>query len=476
MKKYFLSLFLFLSSAISYTQWQPDVRLTNDSGESRTIASNAWSIASSGSIVHVVWYDSRYGHYEIYYKRSIDSGLNWGPDTRLTNSINFATSPSVVISGSDVHVVWSYREVFSEEIYYKRSTDSGMNWEPSIRLTTYDSTNSIFPSIAVSGSDVHVVWHGANIQYMNSTDSGESWGQVIQLTNSPLAAVGASVAVSGSNVHVVWMDNRDGNWEIYYKRSIDGGANWGTDLRLTNSTFYSGYSSIAVFNAVVHVVWVENDVFYKRSTDGGVSWEADIRLTDGYTTSSAPSIAVSDSVVHVGWTDWRDGAEIYYKRSTDSGVSWEPDTRLTNNTGNSLYPSVAVSGSVVHIAFTDERDGNKEIYYKGNPTGNLTGIKNNNSEIPEEFQLHQNYPNPFNPSTSIQYTIASRQFVQLKVYDVLGNEVATLVNEEKSPGTYEVEFKSSCHSREGGNLTSGIYFYQLKAGDYLETKKMILMK
>jgi len=91
-----------------------------------------------------------------------------------------------------------------------------------------------------------------------------------------------------------------------------------------------------------------------------------------------------------------------------------------------------------------------------------------------DFELFQNYPNPFNPTTSIQYAIGSRQFVTLKVYDILGNEIVTLVNEEKQPGTYEVEFNS--HSGEGRNLTSGIYFYQLKTGNYIATKKMVLMK
>ena len=85
------------------------------------------------------------------------------------------------------------------------------------------------------------------------------------------------------------------------------------------------------------------------------------------------------------------------------------------------------------------------------------------------FDLNQNYPNPFNPTTSIQYTISSRQIVTLKVYDLLGREVATLVHEEKPAGSYEVEFN-------GNELPSGIYFYQLKAGDYSETKKMVLMK
>ncbi len=86
-----------------------------------------------------------------------------------------------------------------------------------------------------------------------------------------------------------------------------------------------------------------------------------------------------------------------------------------------------------------------------------------------DYLLSQNYPNPFNPSTRIQYAISSRQFVQLKVYDVLGNEVATLVDEEKPVGSYEVEFNAS-------KLTSGIYFYKIKAGSYVETKKMILIK
>ena len=102
--------------------------------------------------------------------------------------------------------------------------------------------------------------------------------------------------------------------------------------------------------------------------------------------------------------------------------------------------------------------------------------------MPFDFSLAQNYPNPFNPSTKIKFSIPfvetrDRVSVQLKVYDVLGNEIATLVNEEKPAGSYEVEF-------DGTGLTSGIYFYQLRAGDpstgsgqgFIETKKMILLK
>jgi hypothetical protein len=110
----------------------------------------------------------------------------------------------------------------------------------------------------------------------------------------------------------------------------------------------------------------------------------------------------------------------------------------------------------------------KSIPIKGE--GHLSDVNEENG-IPTEFSLSQNYPNPFNPSTNIQYSISSRQFVTLKVFDVLGKEVATLVNEDREVGSYNVEF-----TMNNLQLSSGIYFYQLKAGTFVETKKMILLK
>jgi len=89
--------------------------------------------------------------------------------------------------------------------------------------------------------------------------------------------------------------------------------------------------------------------------------------------------------------------------------------------------------------------------------------------IPTEFSLAQNYPNPFNPTTTIKYQIPEVSFVTLRIYDVLGNEIATLVNEQKPADSYEVEFNAS-------NLPSGIYFYRIQVGSFVETKKMVLMK
>ncbi|MCH7974790.1 MAG: T9SS type A sorting domain-containing protein, partial [Bacteroidetes bacterium] len=100
---------------------------------------------------------------------------------------------------------------------------------------------------------------------------------------------------------------------------------------------------------------------------------------------------------------------------------------------------------------------------------NAVNVDEYSESLPRSHMLHQNYPNPFNSSTHIQYAVSSRQFVSLKVYDVLGNEIAVLVNEEKPAGSYEVEYNAS-------SLPSGVYFYQLNAGSFIETKKMILLK
>ncbi|MEE9448937.1 MAG: T9SS type A sorting domain-containing protein, partial [Ignavibacteriaceae bacterium] len=97
-------------------------------------------------------------------------------------------------------------------------------------------------------------------------------------------------------------------------------------------------------------------------------------------------------------------------------------------------------------------------------------------ELPLDFKLNQNFPNPFNPKTLINYSIPEISFITIKVYDITGKEVVTLINEEKSSGTYEIEFNASLTARQGSELTSGIYFYQLIAANYVETKKMVLLK
>jgi hypothetical protein len=114
-------------------------------------------------------------------------------------------------------------------------------------------------------------------------------------------------------------------------------------------------------------------------------------------------------------------------------------------------------------------------YSQSNPTG----VEQTSSEIPKTFNLEQNYPNPFNPTTTISFSTPLPEFISLKVYDILANEVATLVSEEKPSGNYTVTFSAQGGSASGGNaysLSSGTYFYKLQAGSFFETKKMLLLK
>jgi hypothetical protein len=141
-----------------------------------------------------------------------------------------------------------------------------------------------------------------------------------------------------------------------------------------------------------------------------------------------------------------------------------------------IAPDTTVTDTVYSVANSVNGDGNPQEGDDWNFGANFPVVIIDNpvtveNEIsPVQFHLSQNYPNPFNPGTSIQYAISSRQFVSLKVYDVLGNEVATLVNEEKPTGTYQVSFNAA-------QLSSGVYIYRLQAGlSFIETMKMILLK
>lgn len=122
---------------------------------------------------------------------------------------------------------------------------------------------------------------------------------------------------------------------------------------------------------------------------------------------------------------------------------------------------VEFSGS--EIVFTDG-----DVYGIFIPNS-VNDVNDNNPDKFGEYELFQNYPNPFNPTTSIEYRVSGNEFVTLKVYDILGNEIAALVNEEKPAGTNEVDFNAS-------GLASGIYYYTITTGNFRESKKMILMK
>jgi Secretion system C-terminal sorting domain len=189
-----------------------------------------------------------------------------------------------------------------------------------------------------------------------------------------------------------------------------------------------------------------------KTTNGGINWLSSIYMGD-----EVNSIYFIDR--NKGWAACHNSIIL---ATTNSGLNWTHQSIYQFGTNyHSIYFADSLTGWVV---------GDSGRILKTTTGGILTNFTNSNSEIPDRYSLSQNYPNPFNPLTHLEFGISNLGFVSLKVFDVLGNEVATLVNEKKNPGSYEVEF-------DGSNLSSGIYFYRLEVDEnIIDTKRMVLLK
>jgi len=159
--------------------------------------------------------------------------------------------------------------------------------------------------------------------------------------------------------------------------------------------------------------------------------------------------------------EWREYRDVFIDTT-----QIPPDT-LWNEGVDSYWPRITKGlGVTTYAAGMEVLVG---AVINGVGYGTLVGIRENNNSIVKDYQLFQNYPNPFNPTTTIKYQLKEPGFVTLKVYDILGKEVASLVNENEGAGYYKVNF-------DANNLSSGLYIYRLRANNYVESKKMLLTK
>jgi hypothetical protein len=278
----------------------------------------------------------------------------------------------------------------------------------------------------------------------------------------------------------------------------DGPASWGRygiwlwEMDKVDFCLYpvSGYQQCLTTESVL----TPNQWNHIAAVYNGTIMEVFVGGSSKGTLPSSSAISTSDSSLYIG-SDVTDGQ--YIKGYIDEVSIWsvartQAQIQLTMyDTLSSAYYSTSDSGLVAYYRFDQyedlgvRSDGSDDIRdfsvnanhgdSEGSPllvsSTALTEVENMFDNTPGEFSLFQNYPNPFNPNTSIKYAVGSMQYVSLKVYDVLGKEVAALVNEEKPAGTYNVEFTIN-----NLQLSSGVYFYQLKAGLFVDTKKMILLR
>jgi hypothetical protein len=443
------------------------------------------------------------------------------------------TSPFV----NTLYCSWT-RFAANTSILLIRSTDDGVTWNSPV--TVSDGSGGVqgsFPATTSDG-DLCVVWRssssGGQIRFDKSTDGGLTFGTDIVVSSAPSGwfphmAVDLSDGLFHNYIYVVWNDLRNGDDDVFLSISSDGGDTWSSASRVNNDPVSNGkdqyWPSIAISELGEIVILFydsrntsSNDIieaYIARSTDGGTTFTNEL-VSSMPSTTNIPNgdvrfgdyiniDFVGGNIVPV-WTDERAGGvdmDIYtatinpivpvelinFTHKIVNGkviLDWVTATELNNrgfeiqrSIDNNIFVTIGfvegkgTSTSNQYYRFTDEGiDGS--IYYRlkqvdFNGSYSYSQVIEVNGVIVSTLQLEQNYPNPFNPSTTIDYQLGNDSFVTLKVFNSLGEEVGQLVNRLQKAGTYKINFN-------GEELPSGIYIYKITAGNFVDTKKMLLLK
>jgi len=299
-----------------------------------------------------------------------------------------------------------------------------------------------------------VVGYGGTV--LRSSDEGETWSQLSFPTTDNLYDITenqSTIFVSGENY-------------CFYK-STDDGETWlptgPGDVPVLGPS--NSYNKIYFYDDSIGYVGGPNGLILK-TFDGGESWVT--RIASDFEEINDLFFISPDSGAAVGPNG-------VVRLTTDGGDNWfeDPDltTFLDGETIKRIFPFSKNYGLVVGENGFDIFVAKDSTYLDSLPL--VTNIKYENFTV-TEFQLFQNYPNPFNPGTVISFQLPVSGNVSLKVYDIMGNEIATLINEYKPVGRYEVEFTVGQDSSP--DIASGIYFYKLQTENFVGTKKMILLK
>ncbi len=426
--------------------WSYDIRLTYAQDYSRSP-----DMAVEGDHVYIIWKDKRSGSYEVYFKKSGDSGRTWSEDMKISE---FTPSPfcepKIAVNGSQLHVVWEGLDI-TREVHYRNSWDGGETWNPEIVLSENDGFHSYIPRICVVDNYIHVVWDDKKdyppapggepeIYYRNSTNGGISWNSIQRLTYYADADGSAKIQANGTKIHITWARWLTKN-EVFYMNSPDGGITWNPEQQLTpNDGIESGPWDLAVWYDNVHIVFRDaidgsEEVYYINSTNGGSTWNAIRRISDLPDASRNTRICGNGTNIYIAWQDQRDNypyigaSNIYYTISNDNGNYWSENIRLTHQTvGACGEPTIATDNSIVHVVWQDNRSSDtiidREIYYKRYPDfpADTTPPVINHTPV---TNIH--YSQPINITAEISDNVAISS-VRLNYTDVNGTNYNVSMN------------------------------------------------
>ncbi len=362
--------------------------------------------------------------------RSTNNGINW---TRVITGLSNDNIYSLAASGSNLFA-GTYNGVY-------RSTDNGTNWLAAKNGLTYPTVWSL----AILGTNLFAGTYYGGVY--RSTDNGTSWTAVnTGLTNNYVYAL----TVLGSNL----VAGTGGGVFI----SSNNGTSW------TNAGFANNSVSALFVSGTSLYAGTYNGIY--RSTDNGLNWTT--LGTNGLSQTDIRAFTVHGTNIFAG--TWGNGVFLL----ENNAAKWTavntglPANPLTGG-ANSRVHAIAVAGAYLLIGIDDGFGGITDGLWRRPLSEIITSVENNENSLPIHFNLMQNYPNPFNPQTNINYQLPIGGHVTLKVYDTIGKEVGVLLNGEMPAGFHQIKFDAS-------NLTSGIYFYQLRIGSFVSTKKLILIK
>jgi len=357
---------------------------------------------------------------------------------------------------------------------FAKTNDGGRNWFAQSNLAPYISyligMDFIDENTGVITSSNNDALPTRNASILKTTNSGVNW---IEVLNSDSVKELRSIEYIDDNTIIAvgyggTVDSIVNNSGGMIFKSTDGGINWSLQffpgLELTSISFANLTTGFVTANDAGHG-------YVYRTTDQGNSWDIVVTILGNVLIYGVDFHKVSSTGMICGILEIPTlpvGFAGFTMRTTNLGNTWGAIQLLDTTGNNVIIGGVMISDSNQYISGGNPFSQGL-IFHTTN--GGLVSISNSDNSIPEKFSLSQNYPNPFNPTTNLEFGISELGFVSLKIYDVNGREIQTLVNEKLAPGTYKYQF-----STINSQLPSGVYFYRLTAGEFTETKSMILLK
>ncbi|MCC6866266.1 MAG: T9SS type A sorting domain-containing protein [Ignavibacteria bacterium] len=365
--------------------------------------------------------------------KTTNSGINWINiysvviyDVRTVYFINISTG-------------WAYiKGNISDSTFVIKTINSGLNWSKSF----IDTSNTLFSAAEIKFLNENTGYMVNSINVRKTTNGGSNWQVLYPNVTIPSC---------------LYFLNENTGWVAGFQTSIyktsNGGLNWAQQFE--NQTNTSSRKIIFLNNSTG---FYATDYGVYSTTNSGENWNESFYVFNIY------PIALSFINSNTGWclssiadTSLRN----VILKTTNSGVNWNIyELNLQNKKFNSIFFSSQNTGWIA---------GDSGYIYRSTNGGVPIGIQPTGNNIPLNFSLSQNYPNPFNPVTNINVDLPRNTHTLLIIFDALGREIDKPVNNILPPGSYRFEWDAS-------NYPSGVYFYKLIAGNYIESKKMILIK